>query len=152
MTIRTQDLIHSSDSIIAKKETNDCTVYAFAAAFDLDYDTAHKEVAARFGRVDKRGAKMFKVLEGLQVGDWVNNRVITQVISWPKSNYKCYGEIVPRAVRLSSFTVKYAKGTYLILVRGHALTVRDGIVIDSTRPRPSSIVQYAFKVEVGETK
>ena len=34
-----------SESTIAKSETNDCVVRAFASAFDVSYDRAHKYVA-----------------------------------------------------------------------------------------------------------
>lgn len=150
MYIKTQDLINSKQSAIAKKENNDCVVYAFASAFGLDYDAAHAEVASRFGRKDGKGTKRSGILEGikqLQAGDQVNGKTVTEVISNPKTNYKAYGQVVPRSVRLSSFAAKYPKGTYMVLVRSHAITIKDGMVVDSARPHPSSIVLQAFKVE-----
>lgn len=150
MYIRTQDLINSKESAIAKKESNDCVVYAFASAFELDYDTAHAEVAKRFNRQAGKGTKRSHILEGvkqLQAGDQVNGKTITEVITKPTTNYKAYGQVVPRQVRLSSFAAKYPKGTYMVLVRSHAITIKDGMVVDSARPHPSSIVLQAFKVE-----
>ena len=44
-----------SESTIAKSETNDCVVRAFASAFDVTYDRAHKYVAEKFGRKPKKG-------------------------------------------------------------------------------------------------
>ena len=150
MYIKTQDLIKSKESNIAKKENNDCVVYAFASAFGLDYDAAHAEVAKRFGRQDKKGTKRLSILKGieeLKAGDQVNGKTITEAINKPSTNYKAYGQVVPRSLRLSSFAAKYPKGTYMILVRSHALTIKDGVVLDNARPHPSSIVQHAFKVE-----
>ena len=150
MYIKTQDLIKSNESTIAKKEHNDCVVYAFASAFGLDYDAAHQEVAKRFDRQAGKGTSRNAILQGikqLQAGDQVNGKTITEVISKPTTNYKAYGQVVPRQVRLSSFAAKYPKGTYMVLVRSHALTIKDGIVVDSARPHPSSIVLQAFKVE-----
>lgn len=150
MYIKTQDLINSKESAIAKKENNDCTVYAFASAFDLDYDTAHAEVAKRFKRKQGDGAKSLNVLAGmeeLKAGDQVNGKTVTEVIAKPTTNYKAYGKVIPRQVRLSSFAAKYPKGTYLVLVRGHALTIKDGVTVDNARPHPSAIVKHAFKVE-----
>lgn len=150
MYIKTQDLINSKESAIAKKEDNDCVVYAFASAFDLDYDTAHAEVARRFKRQNGKGTDSFLLLTGmdpLRAGDQVNGKVVTEVITKPTTNYKAYGQVIPRQVRLSSFAAKYPKGTYLILVRGHALTIKDGVTVDNARPHPSAIVKYAFKVE-----
>ena len=44
-----------SESVIAKSETNDCVVRAFASAFDITYDKAHKYVKEKFGRKDRQG-------------------------------------------------------------------------------------------------
>ena len=43
------------ESKIAKSETNDCVVRAFASAFEVSYDYAHKYVADEFGRKPKKG-------------------------------------------------------------------------------------------------
>ena len=44
-----------SESKIAKSENADCVVRAFASAFDISYDRAHKYVAEKFNRQPKRG-------------------------------------------------------------------------------------------------
>jgi hypothetical protein len=44
-----------SDSVIARGETNDCVVRAFASSFDVSYDYAHKFVKEKFGRKDRQG-------------------------------------------------------------------------------------------------
>jgi hypothetical protein len=45
------------DSTIAKSETNDCVVRAFASAFDIQYDKAWKIVSEKFGRQPRQGTR-----------------------------------------------------------------------------------------------
>jgi len=53
-------------SSLALNEKNDCAVRAFANAFAITYDTAHKFAADVFGRKPKRGTKsMFPTLSKL---------------------------------------------------------------------------------------
>jgi len=146
MSINSKELLKKSSSIAAG-ESNDCVVYAFASAFGTDYDTAHKEVKERFKREDKKGTRNSNLLEGMQVGTTFNGKTVTEVIKNPTTNYKAYGQVVPRSIRLSSFAANKPKGTYLVLVRGHAIAIKDGVIVDNNRAKPSSIVKHAFKVE-----
>ena len=43
------------ESVIAKSESRDCVVRAFASSFDVSYDFAHKYVADEFGRKPRKG-------------------------------------------------------------------------------------------------
>lgn len=146
MSINSKELLKQGSSI-ASGETNDCVVFAFASAFGLDYDTAHAEVKQRFKREDKKGTRHGNLVGGLQVGTVCHGKRVTEVIKNPTTNYKAYGQVVPRSLRLSSFTAQRSKGTYLVLVRGHAIAVRDGVIVDNNRAKPSSIVKHVFKVE-----
>jgi len=49
------------NSVIAKGETNDCVVRAFASAFEIEYDEAHGIVAKEFRRVNRKGTLGFGV-------------------------------------------------------------------------------------------
>ena len=44
-----------NESAIAKGETRDCVVRAFASSFEVSYDYAHKYVKEKFGRVNRQG-------------------------------------------------------------------------------------------------
>ena len=44
-----------TESKLAKGETNDCVVRAFASAFEVSYNYAHKYVANEFGRKPGQG-------------------------------------------------------------------------------------------------
>ena len=146
MFINSKELLKKSSSI-ASGEAKDCLVYAFASAFDLDYDTAHAEVKQRFKREDREGTKYGFLLQGLQEGTTCYGKKVTEVIDRPTLDYKVYSKIIPRSIRLSTFVAQKGKGTYIVLVRGHAIAIKDGVMVDNRQPRPSALVTNAFKVE-----
>lgn len=136
------------DSLIASSEKNDCTVYAVATAFGLDYDSAYKEVTERMGREQGKGASGTKIKQALKEGTTLNGKTVTRVIDTPRKTYKVYGNTIPRQVRLSSFVKENPEGTYLILTRSHALTLKDGVIVDSlNNTKTKALISVAFKVE-----
>ena len=144
------------DSIIAQSETNDCFVYAFATAFDLPYDEAHQVVKDKFKREDNKGTRSRLIDRGfnemLQSPDLnVNGKTVEEVMSRPTTQYKVYGEIKNRALRVESFAKKYTSGTYLIYTRDHALTIKDGTVIDNKNDKSiKALVKKAYKIGAGQ--
>lgn len=136
------------DSVIASSENNDCTVYAIASAFDMSYDEAHREVSERFNREKGKGALRSKIMQGMTEGTTLNGKTVTKVITTPKNTYKVYGNVVTRKVRLSSFVKANQEGTYVILTRGHALALKDGVVADNnSKTKEKALVEVAFKVD-----
>ena len=122
-----------SDSVTARRETNDCVVRAFASAFDVTYDYAHKYIAEQFGRKPRKGtyytaSKMTKLSEGVLK---VNDKKINSVFYPYSLSYevKVKGDVVKRQMTVGTFVKKNPKGTFFILVRGHAFTIKDGVVI-----------------------
>lgn len=136
-----------AESRIASGETNDCTVYAVATAFDLDYDSAYQEVSTRVGRKEGQGVKRSKLLDALAEGTIINGKTVTRVIKSPTKTYKVYGNTIPRQLRLSSFAKENQEGTYLIVTRDHALTLKDGVLMDNKQnPKTRALVEVAIKV------
>ena len=88
------------DSTVAKGESNDCMVYATAAAFDLDYDKAHQHVKHRFGRRDKKGTGMFGIVNGMRemvdLRENLNGKFVREIISQPYKMYHLHGRDVNR--------------------------------------------------------
>ena len=129
-----------SESLTARTETNDCVVRAFASAFDVTYDYAHKYVAEEFKRQPRKGtyftaSKMSKLSEGVLK---VNNKKIIPIgtksnsVIYPYSlsyEVKVKGETVKRQMTVGTFVKKNPKGTFFVLVRRHAFTIKDGVVI-----------------------
>lgn len=113
-----------SDSKLAKSETRDCVVRAIAAAFDVDYDKAHSFVGKEFGREFRKGTKRF-------------NQTMTRLADTNrKLNYKgvktiSSGEMKNGSSRMTvgSFVKDWDKGTYILVISGHAFAVKDGVVV-----------------------
>jgi hypothetical protein len=151
-----KEVLRSSESIIASSESNDCFVYAFATAFDIPYDEAHSQVKEKFGREDKRGTKSSRINrtfdQMFNSPDLnVNGKTVEEILVRPTSQYKLHGEVKNRSLRVGSFAKKYASGTYLIYTRSHALTIKDGTVIDvRTGESVKSLVKRAYKIGTGQ--
>jgi hypothetical protein len=107
-----------SESQLAKSETRDCVVRAFASACDWDYNKAHRFVAEEFLRQPKCGTMKFiptmnqMVAEGRKLG-----RKSIKPITDP--GIKTVGQ----------FVKWYDKGTYIIVISRHAFTIKDGQVV-----------------------
>jgi flagellar hook-basal body complex protein FliE len=146
----------AKESIIAQNETNDCFVYALGTAFDMPYDEAHKIAAVKFDRNDRKGPKGSVInnvmIEMMNAKTSLNGKTVTEVMDKPTTQYKVYGEVVNRSLRVGSFAKKFNQGTYLILIASHALTVKDGVVIDNKENDPSvkGIVRKAYKIGEGQ--
>lgn len=107
-----------SESQLAKSETRDCVVRAFAAACDWDYNKAHRFVAREFLRQPKSGTKRFiptmnkMVSEGRKLGR-------KKIKTIEDKGIKTVGQ----------FVKWYDRGTYIIVISGHAFTIKDGQVV-----------------------
>jgi hypothetical protein len=147
-----------SDSPIAKSEKNDCVVRAIASAFDLEYDIAHKFVADKFGRKPKQGTIGFGVGMNKISDDRtrIGRKCINPMGKKPEYsnfyslsyNVTVKGKRIKRQMTVGTFISKYPTGTYIITVKGHAFTIKNGVVIgnkgDSIQKR--KIIVFAWKV------
>ena len=127
------------NSPIAKSETNDCVVRAIASAFDLEYDRAHKFVAGTFGRKPRQGTFGFGV--GMNKIAEERTRIGRKCIkpmgvkieysSFRSLSYdvKVKGVKTSRQMTVGTFISKHPLGTYVVTVKGHAFTIKDGVVI-----------------------
>ena len=149
----------SFDSNLAKNEKNDCFVRALAVATGSAYETAHEKAKSSFGRPDKKGtpnenivAQMLNYeLNGMTIGD-STYKVTVLGNKDTKNVYKLYGEKVLRQKTLKSFIESHPKGTYIVTVAKHALTVKDGEVMDwnSNKFLPTRKIQGAYKIDSKE--
>jgi hypothetical protein len=141
-------IIGYSESLIAKNESNDCFVRAVASSFDCPYDTAHAWVKEKFNREDRKGTKwaVCKMATMSSHGQTFNEKSIKVV-----SNLLTIDAKKNRVKRttLNQFIKKYPTGTYILIVRGHAFTLKDGSVIGNTSDAKSlkKIVHDAFEIK-----
>jgi hypothetical protein len=133
-----------NDSKLAKRETNDCVVRAIAAASGWEYDKAHKFVADEFKRENRRGTRFFNsTMVKLANNDCrLNRKKITTISKGVMKNGKS-------RMTIGSFVKQYDKGTYILTVRGHAFSIKDGEVIGGNRQDATKmrcILEGAWKV------
>ena len=149
----------SFNSNLAKNEKNDCFVRALAVATGSAYETAHEKAKSSFGRPDKKGTPSENIVaqmlnyeqSGMTIGD--NTYKVTVLGNKDTKNvYKLYGEKVLRQKTLKSFIESHPKGTYIVTVAKHALTVKDGEVMDwnSNKFLPTRKIQGAYKIDSKE--
>ena len=132
----------SNGSLLAKSEKNDCLVRAFANAFNVTYDVAHKFTAEKFERKFRKGAKM--TIDKLSKLGKVSFELFKDSL-FPVTkeyNLKCVNKPINREYThkrvnytVKTFCAKYSKGTYIVLVNKHALVIKNGIVVDNPNNR-----------------
>lgn len=133
-------IIGYRESVIAKRETNDCVVRAFASSFGVTYDFAHKFVENEFKRKPRCGT-FFTISKMCKLHDEsieVNGKKVyplgvpsKSIVSPFTLDYqvKVKGEMVKRQMTVGTFVKQNPKGSYFVVVKGHAFTIKDGVVV-----------------------
>ena len=152
------DAAITSTDVKAAKENNDCVVRAFMNAAKVSYDVAHEFVATQFNR--KEGKGTFATAEILNRLALAKTKVLgRKVISLgrfgnrPMSPIEALEEKVllnteyPKGGgTFASFTVgkfldQNPKGSFFIIVAGHALAIRDGKIFDNANYKDNLFIQ-----------
>jgi len=150
------------ESKIAKSEHNDCSVRAIANAFNVDYDKAHKFLTENYQRPNKRGVKThnwhwvndkfsdenttvfgkkIKKVEYTEI-EVDAKRCVRRANYWNdgssydyKKKLKLYTKKGNKYSQMTvgSFLKKYKEGTYILSVRAHTFTIKDGVVYGNNR-------------------
>lgn len=134
---------YNNESVISKSEKNDCVVRAFASACNVPYDEAHAFVKEKFNRKNRDGT-LYTAVTIEALGEAMGCKIKTLGIKWSEetgvnfySGHRPFNGRSKRRKRNKHFTTKSfikanPKGTFLILCRGHAFTIKDGIVFGNT--------------------
>ena len=129
-------------------DSNNCTVKALSATFGISYDKAYTYAAMVWNRARNKGVALSKILatfpsevhyHALVPGASVSTVVTTKDYKQPDKTIKT------RKMTLGTFTSTYKTGTYYVLVKGHALAVIDGEVVDFVEMYGRKVT-YAWKV------
>ena len=122
-----------TESKLAQSEKDDCVVRAFASAFGVTYDYAHKKVAEVFGRKNRQGTAYFSLTMNALASKEIkfNRKGVSPIKEDIGLSYwvEVKGRSVLRNMTTAKFLEKYSKGTYIVTVKGHAFTIKDGVVI-----------------------
>ena len=148
-----------NESKTAKGETNDCVVRAFASAFEVTYDRAHKYVKEEFGRKDRKGtygtvSRLVKMAENRTTVNYkkvypVGVRKSPTLINSLSYYVTIKGEKKLRQMTVGTFIKQNPKGTFFVLVRQHAFTIKDGVVIGNYEDavKTKKIMRCAFEIK-----
>lgn len=156
MYLSVNQVYAKSDSQLAKNEKNDCVVRSVASATNVAYEVAHTFCKEVFKRENKQGVHGFMIktqmLNAEEKGLKIGNRDYNVTVLGKKdikNKYKVKGEVIWRQKTLKSFIESHPKGTFLVTVAKHALTVKDGELLDwgSNSFLPTRKVQAAYKLE-----
>jgi hypothetical protein len=133
-----------TDSQLAKSETNDCVVRAIAAASAWEYDKAHRFTAKEFKRENRKGTRFFNLImcKLSNENKRLNRKKITTISSGKMKN----GD---RKMTVGSFVKQYDKGSYILTVRQHAFSIKNGEVVGGNKEdaiKLRCIVEGAWKV------
>jgi len=148
--------IKEGNTGIALKEKGDCMVRALAAAADVTYNVSHKFCEQVFGRKPNSGtdgaAVNITMLKAEETGLEIDGKKYNVSVLGKKdtcNRYKLHGEIIWRKKTLKSFIESHQKGSYIVFVAGHALTVKDGGLVDwnMMKFKPTRKVLNAYKIE-----
>ena len=129
----------SNGSTLAAGEKNDCAVRTIANAFNVCYDTAHMFAAIELDRKTRKGVKgMYLKLVKLKQ---ITFDLFSDTLFPETRTYKLSGKAAPINPEYTHKKVKYTvktfcashnEGTYIVLVKDHALVIKNGIVIDNS--------------------
>jgi hypothetical protein len=136
---------------LAQTEHNDCVVRAIASTFGFEYNVAHKFVAEEFGRKQGKGTfgTSLKLSKRAHILGKSYRVLDKKDITYPGSaRHQSLGG-KPVEVTLRVFLERFSKGKYLVIVKGHAFSIIDGVVIGnaSDGKRLRAKILFAIKVE-----
>ena len=149
-------------SSLAVNEKNDCAVRAFANAFSITYNAAHKFAEEVFNRKPRKGVKgMFPTLAklGFAQFDMFTDSLFPETrvysihpLARSKSGKLVNTDYTHKEVNhtVKTFCTKFNKGTFIVMVAKHALVIKNGIVIDNPNYRFTGyrrIVESAVEVK-----
>lgn len=126
-------------------ERNDCTVRSLSNAADISYHEAH-ELCARAGRKPRHGfhfqswlTEQARSSEGIVFGRYRVHRIeLPAGATWRARN-----------VTLAQFLRDFPRGRFILVKRGHAFAVVEGVALDlsSALCGPRSQVRVVFWLE-----
>lgn len=138
--IETNKAIEGYDtSKLAKSECKDCVVRTIASACGLSYDKSHSFVEKKFNRKFRKATYYFSIIMN-QISK-INRKTVKSFSSSDLMNGKSQ-------MTVGSFLKLYDKGTYIIEVKGHVFTIKNGDVIGNYKDsiKLKRIIKGVWKV------
>ena len=139
---------YGEDAPLARGEANDCCVRALTAATGFEYSVIHEYLKKEFHRKDRQGVAGFNI-KMKRRSNILGEEYTTFQRAELETTYMNYGREVKRQMTVGTFVKQYPIGTYILVVRGHAFCLIDGIVVggnaeDGKRLKARITAAYKF--------
>lgn len=124
---------------LENEDRNNCSVRALATAFEKSYKMAFMGAQMLFDRKRNQGASGFSVAR-MHKNEWLWDKKVTRmgrVLEGEEYREEQLGKFYHvgggekrfRRMSTGTFFKTYTKGTYILVVRGHMFTIKDGEVL-----------------------
>lgn len=125
-----------------KEEYNDCVVVAIAVSHEMSYDEAHELAAKKLRRKSKRGVPRENTRRYLR-------KNYEKVVSHWEYHNKKRNTTKKFNMSVKKFAETYTRGSYMVFVRRHALSVVNGVIIDHPEllSKPRRVVMEAYRIK-----
>lgn len=117
-------------------ESHDCVVRALSLAFNRAYPEVH-EICAKAGRKPRRGMRNKQIDNALKVLTGTRSSELERFMRGKRCT-------------LATFAKDNPKGNFIVIKRGHAVALIDGVYHDNSSDScdlPRSIVQACFRAK-----
>ena len=124
-------------------EHRDCTVRALSNSTGLQYANAHA-ILKKHGRKDKRGCT-FNVWHDAYTEAGMSLIGVYGTTHSARMMARGVSVVAQDGVTLGRMLPKLASGSYIVIIRGHALAVINGAIVDMNLNRINSRVIAVYK-------
>lgn len=130
-------------------DKNNCTVKMLQNAFGIEvYEDAASEAIKLWNRKRGCGVKTLPILESFETGKVLGKKV--EKVEAVNHYLAIGGGTITRKMNLTSFSRKFKKGTFVILVNGHALVCKDGEMLNAVQGEygiKNALILHAWEVK-----
>lgn len=137
---------------LTQTNRNDCAITSLSVFEDMSYNNAFEIFKSGYKR--SRGTQNFKIYDYMcpkydclvfhkNSHFWLNTRY-NKLVNDNASKFRLTK--FDKGITLKSFCKKYNVGKYYVIVRGHALVIDNGVVIDTSLTPDATRVRVAWKL------
>ncbi len=130
-------------------DKNNCTVKMLQNAFGIEkYEDAAQEAINLWKRKRGHGVKGHLIVESFSTGKVLGKKL--EKVEATNAYLAIGGGTITRKMNLTSFSRKFKKGTFVILVSRHALVCKDGELLNAVMGEygpKNALVEHAWEVK-----
>ena len=148
---------------LAQRENNDCVVKAFMCALDCNYETAHKFIADKMKRENRKGTYTYMFAKNV-INKTKNGKRITFIGAHPSKEFMQKNVAgsknkkvlanpkykKPTGFTLKSFIENNPVGRFVLIVEGHAVACINGVLHGNSNEKYQGLyrsVWYGFEMK-----